>query len=136
MNEKLKVASKKYSDGYTCSQAVFCAYAKDMGLKEEIAYKLMEGFGEGCGAMQEVCGVLSACFAIISFYCSDGKLKDGKSKTLTFQKIYQATEIFKKEYGGVTCREVLHGETPKPFQCGLKVKDSILIIEEVLKDMK
>ncbi|NCB92581.1 MAG: C_GCAxxG_C_C family protein [Clostridia bacterium] len=136
MDDKLKTASENYRLGCTCSQAVFCAYAKELGLEEEKAYRLMEGFGEGCGGMQEVCGALSASTAIISFYCSAGNPDDGNSKELTFQKIHQAEEMFKKEYGGLTCREILHGQCPKQFQCGMKVKDAILIIEFVLGDVK
>lgn len=136
MDEKLKQASEKYSLGCTCSQAVFCAYAKELGLEEETAYRLMEGFGEGCGGMQEMCGALAACAAIIGFYCSDGDLENGDSKDFTYQKMHQVEEMFKQEYGGVTCREILHGECPKQFQCGMKVKDAILIIEYVLGDVR
>ena len=122
MDDKLKSASKNYQCGCTCSQAVFCAYAEEMGIDEHTAYKLMEGFGGGCGGMQEVCGALSAAIAIISFYTSDGELEGGRTKGQTYQKVQEAAELFRREYGGVTCREVLHGESPKAMQCGMKVK--------------
>lgn len=136
IDKKLESAAKKYNLGCTCSQAVFCTYAKELGLDEEKAHRLMEGFGEGCGGMQEVCGVLFACNAIISFYCSDGKLENGNSKEFTFQKIRQVEDIFRHEYGGITCKEILHGECPKKFQYGMKVKDAVLIIENILRDVR
>lgn len=48
----------------------------------------------------------------------------------------QAAELFKKEYGGITCCEVLRGECPKAFQCGMKVKDTVLIINHILEENK
>ena len=61
MEEKLKAAGQAYGSGFTCSQAVFCAFADELGLDERTAYRIMEGFGGGFGALQEVCGAFSAC---------------------------------------------------------------------------
>lgn len=68
--EKLKLAGQAYGNGCNCSQAVFCAFAGDMGLDETTAYKLMEGFGGGFGAMQEVCGAFCVAAVVISYYTS------------------------------------------------------------------
>ncbi|MCM1543418.1 MAG: C-GCAxxG-C-C family protein [Blautia sp.] len=84
IDEKLKLAEKYYVGGYTCSQAVFCAFAEDLGLDGKTAYRIMEGFGGGFGARQEVCGAFSAATAVISYYMSSGSL-DGKSKVHTRQ---------------------------------------------------
>ena len=70
MEDKLKQVGLAYEKGLTCSQAVFCAYTKDMGIDETTACRMMEGFGGGFGGMQEVCGALTAATAIISFYSS------------------------------------------------------------------
>lgn len=80
MEKKLKMAGDAYLKGCTCSQAVFCAFAEDMNLDKITAYKIMEGFGCGCGAMQEVCGAA----AVISHYTSSGSM-DGKSKGRTYK---------------------------------------------------
>lgn len=133
MDNKLREAGENYKKGCTCSQAIFCAYAEDLGIDKETAYRLMEGYGGGCGGMQEVCGALLGAFAIISFYNSDGNIGAGKTKAQTYKKIREAAEIFKKEYDGITCREILHGESPKALMCGMKVKDVVLIIENVLR---
>lgn len=84
MDEKLKLAGQAYGNGCTCSQAVFCAFAGEMGLDETTAYKMMEGFGGGFGALQEVCGAFCAAAAVISFYTSSGSM-DGKSKRKTYR---------------------------------------------------
>ncbi|MSA02018.1 hypothetical protein GKG47_10705 [Lactonifactor sp. BIOML-A3] len=133
MEEKLKVAGQAYGNGYTCSQAVFCAFADELGLDEKTAYRIMEGFGGGFGAMQEVCGAFSAAVAVISFYMSSGSM-DGKSKADTYRAVRRAAEIFKQEYGAIRCKEILHGNAPKAFQCGMKVKDAVLVVHKVLAE--
>lgn len=134
MDERLKTASQAYGKGYTCSQAVFCAYAEDMGISQQTACRIMEGFGGGIGGLQEVCGALAAASAIISYYSSDGTPEVGRKRQEIYSKVRRAAEIFQKEYGGITCREVLHGDSPKAFQCGMKVKDAVLIINQILAD--
>jgi len=131
MNTKLKIAKQLYEKGHTCSQAVFSAYVKEIGIDEETACRIMEGFGGGIGGMQEVCGALSAASAVISYYCSNGT-PDGKQET--YRIVRKAAERFRHEYGGVTCREILRGQAPKPLQCGMKVMDTVLIIEQLLKE--
>lgn len=55
-------------------------------------------------------------------------------RTEVFEKVKKATEIFQKEYGGINCKEILHGECPKAFQCRMKVKDAVLIISQILEE--
>lgn len=134
MEAKLQLAGQSYGKGFTCSQAVFCAYAEDMGIDETTACRIMEGFGGGFGGMQEVCGALAAATAVISYYSSEGTPELGEKRQKTYDKVRRAAELFQREYGGVTCREVLHGGAPKAFQCGMKVKDAVLIINQILAD--
>ena len=62
----------KYSDravqlfmqGKNCSQAVFVAFATDLGLTEEMALSISIGLGGGVGRMREVCGAVSSMFMI------------------------------------------------------------------------
>lgn len=120
MEKHVAEAIQNYAKGYTCSQAVMCAFADDMGIDRDIVYKMIEGFGGGCGGMQEVCGALSAAFAVISFHYSDGKLEGGESKLETYAKIREAADAFREKFGAIVCRDVLNGSKPQPFKCGEK----------------
>lgn len=132
MDEKLKIAAQNYASGYTCAQAVFSAYMEEMGIDEETAFRVMEGYGGGFGGMQEVCGALAAATAIISYYYSNGCPGKEANRREVYQKVKEAAEIFRKEYGGVTYRDVLRGKSPEAFQCGMKVKDAVLIINHIV----
>jgi C_GCAxxG_C_C family probable redox protein len=131
LDKKLEKAISAYEQGFTCSQAVFCACAKEMGIDPLTAQRLMEGFGGGLGGLQEVCGAFSAACAIISYRTSDGSPGPGKQRRETGHRIREAAEIFRQKHGGITCRDILHGELPKARQCVTKVKDAILLVEKV-----
>lgn len=135
MREKLKIAVESYKNGCTCSQAVISAFAEDMGLSAETAYRIMEGFGGGFGGRQEVCGAFSAAVAVVSFYCSSGSM-DGKSKAETYKIINRLAELYEERYGSVVCREILNGEKPRPFKCGGKVADAVIAACRILSEEK
>ena len=132
MENHVTEAIQNYAKGYTCSQAVMCAYAEEMGIDKDIAYRMIEGFGGGCGGMQEVCGALSAAFAVISFHCSDGKLEGGESKLDTYAKIREAAALFEEKFGAIVCRDVLQGNKPQPFKCGEKVRIAAEVVNKIL----
>lgn len=132
--ETLKTAAESYGKGCTCSQAVFSAFAEDMGIEPKTALRMMEGFGCGMGGTQQLCGALSAACAIISYYCSDGTVGDAEKTQCTYQKMQKALAVFQREYGGVTCKEILRGGEPQPFQCCMKVKDAVLMIHQILNE--
>lgn len=131
-DERLTLAAQAYAEGYTCSQSVFRAYAEDLGIDIPCAMRLMEGFGGGMGGLQEVCGALSAACAVISCCRSRGECGDAKNRAETYRCVREAAAMFRGEYGGVTCKDVLRGEAPKPRQCGMKVKDAVLIVQQIV----
>ncbi|SDZ90317.1 C_GCAxxG_C_C family probable redox protein [Eubacterium aggregans] len=132
MENQVKEALQYYAKGYTCAQAVMCAYADEMDIDKTIFYKMAEGFGGGCGGMQEICGAVSAAFAIISFHYSDGNLDDGKSMRKTYAKIREAAGLFKEEFGSIVCKEVLDGNKPQAFKCGKKVRVAAEIVDRII----
>lgn len=133
MDEKCKLAMQAYRSGYNCSQAVFCVFAQEMGMNEETAYRIMEGFGGGIGAMQEVCGAFCAAAAVISYFTSNGK-QTGTGRAKTYRAVRRAAELYAQEYGSIRCREILRGNAPKALQCGKKVEDAVLLVQKVLAE--
>ena len=122
--EKVKQAADAYLRGCTCSQAVMLPYAGELGIDEVTVYKIMEGFGGGFGAMQEVCGAFSAVTAVISYKLSSGSA------------IRRAAEIYKDEYGSIRCYDILRGNSPKGHKCSQKVMDAVMTIERTLDEFK
>ena len=98
MKAKKDVAVEKFKQGYNCCQAVICAYCEELGLKEEDAFKLAEGFGSGMGGLKDTCGAVTGMFLTISLANSAGDMENPMAtKADTYQKFRDAAAILKKE---------------------------------------
>ena len=101
-------AIKNFIDkNYNCCQAIVCAYSEELGLSEDIAFKLTEGFGSGMGGLKDTCGAVTGMFLIVSFLNSVGdKAFPLKSKQDTYNKFQELASLFKEKCGSIYCREL------------------------------
>ena len=53
------IAKSLFEKGYNCAQAVFGAFAEDLGIDFDTAVKISSPFGGGMGRLREVCGTVS-----------------------------------------------------------------------------
>ena len=58
-------AVELFKEGKNCSQAVFTAFATELGLTEEMALSISVGLGGGVGRMREVCGAISGSAMVV-----------------------------------------------------------------------
>lgn len=99
----------KYSDravtlflkGYNCSQAVFAAFATDLGLTEETALAVSMGLGGGVGRMREVCGAVSGSAMVVGLKYPE------LDKTGAYEKVRAIADEFKKTNRSIVCKELL-----------------------------
>lgn len=133
MEKRLRAVLAHRDAGRSCAQALFLAYADSMDLDPDKAARIMEGFAEGIGGLQEICGVLVAIIAVISCQLSQGVEADAENRELVYEEVRHAVALFEREYGGITCRKVLRGAGPRPFRCDMKLKDAVLIVETLLR---
>lgn len=106
MNNRQKKASELHEKGYNCCQAVALAFADLLEQKDEMVYKLAEGFGAGMGGRDGVCGALSGAVLLAGLKNSDGKLEGGSTKQETYQLSGAMYEAFEKKAGSVICRTI------------------------------
>ena len=100
------LAEANHDRGYNCAQAVFLAFAADMGLEEAQAAHLMQGFGGGMGGLGEVCGALSGAAAAFSLLSDAVKPGDTEAKEAFYDKVKALGEAFRGEAGGTRCAEL------------------------------
>mgnify|MGYP005967984813 CR=1 FL=1 len=79
MTERQQRAQELHGKGYNCAQSVVCAYCDLVGLDEQTAYKMAEGFGLGMGVM-DMCGALSGAFMLAGVKGSAGIKAPGTTK--------------------------------------------------------
>ncbi len=135
-----------FNETFNCSQAVFAAYAPEMGLDRETALKVAGAFGGGMGRMGETCGAVTGAFMLIGLKYGQTNTGDEAAKDRTYQFVREFVERFKKRNRSIMCRELLgvHIGTPEGSQafkerglknavCAKLVRDAAEIMEEMLK---
>ena len=99
-------AKEKFSCGYNCAQAVICSHAKELGIDENIAYRLAEGFGAGMGT-KDVCGAVSGMIMVAGMYSDADLERVGKTKLDTYETVRELTKGFKTKYGTLKCGKLM-----------------------------
>ncbi len=102
-----KKATENFNKGYNCSQSVFLAFADACGLDSETALKLSSSFGGGMGRLREVCGAVTAMFAIAGLKKGYISPNDDNSKKQHYELIQNLANEFKKKHSSIICRELL-----------------------------
>lgn len=133
-------AIELFMDGKNCSQAVFAAFAPDLGLSEEMALAVSIGLGGGVGRMREVCGAVSGSAMVVGLKYPE------LDKTEVYKLVRLIMEEFKKNNHSIVCKELLglaeaekssipESRTPEYYQkrpCVKIVEDAALATEKIL----
>jgi C_GCAxxG_C_C family probable redox protein len=136
-----------FSDGYSCSQAVLAAFARDLGLEHEAALKLASAFGGGIGRRGDVCGAVSGALMALGLALGHSG-NDDASKDATVELVRSFLERFEAAHGSVTCRTLIgHSDSPEGRQkardagvfqsiCPALVADAARLVSSVLDEAR
>ena len=100
-------AKELFEQGYNCAQAVFGAFAEELGIDFNMAVKISSGFGGGMGRLREVCGVVSGMFMVLNMRYGYIDPKANEEKKALYKDIQVLANEFKNENGSIICRELL-----------------------------
>ena len=106
-------AKALFEQGYNCSQAVFGAFAEDLGIDFSLATRLASSFGGGMGRLREVCGAVSGMFMVLSMKYGYDDPQANETKKALYKDIQQLAQEFKDKNGSIICRELLSLEKEK-----------------------
>lgn len=148
MGEKAQKAKDLFEQGYNCSQAVFGAFAEDLGIDFDVALKLSSSFGGGMGRMREVCGAVSGMLMVAGIKYGYTSPSDDISKADHYRLVQELANKFKEKNGSIICRELLNlrvkTDSPEPSQrtteyyktrsCADFVYDAAEIIENYMNN--
>ena len=107
MDEHAQKAVELFACGYSCSQAVFAAFAEDLGINLDTAVKIASSFGGGMAGMREVCGAVSGMFMVAGIKYGYSDPTDRTSKKEHYRRIQEMARVFKEENKSIICRELL-----------------------------
>lgn len=131
---KVEEALNLFKEGFSCSQAIFAAYAKDLGMDYEMALKVSQAFGGGMGGMRGECGAVTGAYMVISLVHGRTKAEDGQARLKTFNLVKEFASRFKEIHGTTVCRNLLEGKSGTHYDmCSDYVKDACLLLDELLE---
>lgn len=131
---KVEEALGLFKEGFSCSQAVFAAYAKDLGMDYEMALKVSQAFGGGMGGMRGECGAVTGAYMVISLMYGRTKAEDGKARLKTFNLVKEFARKFKEIHQTTVCRQLLEGKSGTHYDmCSEYVKNACLLLDELLE---
>mgnify|MGYP000859805958 CR=1 FL=1 len=141
MSERVKSAVSMFSEGFTCSQAVFAAFSEMLGLEKEMALKIGNGFGGGVARRQSICGAVSGAIMAIGLKYGKTVPNDRDSHEKTYSMVDNFCEEFSKRNGSINCNEILGCKMAVAKEKGLFstvcqkcVKDASEIVEDILNE--
>lgn len=142
MNKK-ELAVSIHKEGFNCAQAVFGAFAEDVGLDRETALKTAACFGGGmrCG---EACGAVTGALMALGMRHGSASFTP-ESKQFAYSKSLEFIKRFREKNGAITCRDLLGYDVSKPEEmkiinekglnvtvCMKVIADAAEIVEELL----
>jgi C_GCAxxG_C_C family probable redox protein len=107
------IAVERFDGPYSCSQAVFSAFAPQYGLTDELAVKISAPFGGGMSRQGNVCGAVSGALMVIGL--ARGSV-DPKDKQLVYRLGEEFIQRFESGHTSVLCRDLLGFDLSDPVQ--------------------
>jgi len=139
-------ATSCFEQGFSCSQAILCAYAPQFGLDRELALRVSGAFGGGMARMGATCGAVTGAFMVIGLRHGKIRAEDEEAKEKTYSLVAQFVDLFRQRNGSILCRELLGCDISTPegrmvaqetgvsaARCPKFVRDAAEILEQILE---
>ncbi len=109
MSTRAELANTYHERGYSCAQAVACAFSDVIGLPEEQIAALLSGFGGGFRS-GEICGVISGAITVLGAKWPHAVAEDQMAKEFAAEKAREFNRRWREKFLEVRC--VLLKELP------------------------
>jgi C_GCAxxG_C_C family probable redox protein len=129
MADSIQKAGLLFSQGFSCSQSVFAAFAPQLGLSEELALKIAAPFGGGIARTGELCGAVSGAILALGLRYGHTTTLEPNTKELTYQKVQELLRVFQERHQTTLCRSLRDEKV-----CPKLVQDSAELLALLLKD--
>ena len=103
-----------FGEGFSCSQAVFAAYAEDLGLPADMALRIAQPFGGGIGRTGDWCGAVTGALLVIGLKYGRVRAADTAAKDKTYALVREFVRRFREGHGTVRCNDLLGCEMGTP----------------------
>ncbi|MEZ0395960.1 MAG: C-GCAxxG-C-C family protein [Anaerolineales bacterium] len=111
MNNPSDRAADLFARGFNCAQAVFSAFAAQLGLDETAALRLASPFGGGMARRGEVCGAVTGALMAIGL-ARGASTPEGKEPTYLIGQEFMRR--FEAQQGALACRALIGFDILQP----------------------
>jgi len=109
-----QLAVETFRSGFSCSQAVFAAFAEELGLDREKALRIAQPFGGGIARTGSMCGAVSGAILAIGLKYGRSRLEDEAAREKTYALVREFMERFGERRGSLLCRELIGVDLSAP----------------------
>lgn len=109
-------AEALFLEGYACSQAVLLAYARQLGLADDVAAGVASAFGGGMARNGWTCGALTGALMAIGVRAGNRAADDVTRKEDAYARANTLLARFVQEHGATECRALLRLDISDPAQ--------------------
>ncbi len=100
-------AIKLYKEEYNCSQAIFSAYADELGIDEQTAIRVASSFGGGIARTGKTCGAVTGALMVIGMKQWNSEKEKEEAKAHVYKLSNQLMDEFKEKNKTLNCEELL-----------------------------
>ncbi len=134
-----------FRGGGNCSQAVFSAFATELGLESSVALQIASAFGGGIGRTGQTCGAVTGALMALGLKYGPTQAGDKAAKERMIVLAREFLARFQAREGATLCRDLLGRDisTPEGHQaareqglfksfCPKLVADAVEIVEQMI----
>lgn len=131
MSKRAEMANTYHERGYSCAQAVACAFSDVIGLEEEKIAALLSGFGGGFRS-GEICGVLSGAITVLGAKWPHAVAEDQAAKEFAAEKAREFQRRWREKFPEVRCEPLKElpcaaEQSPTAVKLGLQKNCAVYI---------
>jgi C_GCAxxG_C_C family probable redox protein len=101
-------------DDFSCAQAVFATFAREMGMDEALALRTAGVLGGGVARMGETCGAVSGALMVIGLRHGMTRARDTAQKDRAYAAGQEFLAEFLQRFGSMRCKELLGLDLAQP----------------------
>jgi C_GCAxxG_C_C family probable redox protein len=135
----------RFRVGFNCAQAVFSAFATDLGVEPDAALRIASAFGGGIGRTGQTCGAVTGALMALGLKYGATQADDKATKERTYALAREFLARFQACQGATLCRDLLGYDigTPEGYQairdkglftsfCPKLVANAVEIVEQMI----
>jgi C_GCAxxG_C_C family probable redox protein len=102
----IKIAEKMFDEGYSCSQALLCAFAPRYGLERNTALKLASPFGGGIARRGGLCGAASGAIMVLGLHGGRTDPDDTETRDRNDALVCEFVDRYTRDNGALYCNDL------------------------------